>query len=59
MNGSDGDITIFDINEISDMSTYQNPTTPPIGIKYVVINGKIAVKDQTIINGNLGKSIRA
>lgn len=56
--GSDGDVVIFDFNKINDMATFEKPAEPPIGIKYVIVNGKVAVKDNIIINGRLGKSVR-
>lgn len=57
-NGADADITIFDLNKIEDMATYLEPLKPPSGIEYVIIGGKIALKQGTIINNKLGKSIR-
>ena len=39
------DITIFDPNIVSDEATYKNPFQKPIGIEYVIVNGKIAVKE--------------
>ncbi|MDO4940207.1 MAG: amidohydrolase family protein [Erysipelotrichaceae bacterium] len=56
--GSDGDITIFDLNEIQDCATYQDDLIPPKGINYVLIDGKIAMNEGNIINNNLGKAIR-
>ncbi len=35
------DILIFDENEISDLSTFDEPEKYPTGIEYVIINGKI------------------
>jgi len=38
------DLVIFDFNEIEDLATFENPHQFPKGIKYVVVNGKIAVR---------------
>lgn len=56
--GSDADVIIFDPETIKDLSTFENPITPPVGIDYVIVNGTPAVKDGRIINGKAGKSAR-
>jgi N-acyl-D-amino-acid deacylase len=37
------DVVIFDLAHIQDRSTYQQPTLPPEGIDYVVVNGQVVV----------------
>ena len=54
----DADIVIFDPEEIIDKADFMNPTVPPKGIKYVVIDGKIAVKENEIFEKRIGKAIR-
>jgi dihydroorotase len=58
--GADADLTIFDPNTIIDQATYEEPTRPPRGIGYVVVNGVIVVKqgklDPAVIPG---KPVRA
>jgi N-acyl-D-amino-acid deacylase len=39
------DIVIFDAETIEDKSTFSSPHQYPIGIKYVLINGKITVEN--------------
>ncbi len=56
--GSDGDVVIFDYNTIEDGATFEKPVEPPVGIKYVLINGEVAVRDNVIINGKLGRALR-
>jgi len=53
--GYDADITIFDYNTIIDKATFQDPQVRPDGIEYVIINGKIAVKNGKTINNTMGK----
>ncbi|KAB3535429.1 amidohydrolase family protein [Alkaliphilus pronyensis] len=56
--GSDGDILIFDYNEIKDNSTFEEPALPPNGIKYVLVNGEISCKDNNILSYTSGRFIR-
>lgn len=37
------DITIFDRNEIIDLATFREPHRYPLGIKHVIVNGKLVV----------------
>jgi len=37
------DITIFDPKKVVDMATYSEPHQYPIGIEYVLVNGKVVV----------------
>ena len=55
--GYDADIVIFNESIIIDRAEYQNPTLPPSGINYVIIDGKIAVRNGSIINNRLGRYI--
>ena len=43
--GNYADIIIFDPNEFSDVSTFENPKQYANGMKYVIVNGKLAVKE--------------
>lgn len=60
--GSDADLVIFDIEKITDKADFIGKGRPdafPEGIDYVIVNGKIVVKEGNIIKGILaGKSIR-
>ncbi len=56
--GSAADIVIFNPEEIEDKATFENPTIPPVGIEYVVLDGRIAVKRSEILNSHLGRSVR-
>lgn len=46
--GASGDITIFSLDELKDNATFEKLISPS-GIKYVLVNGKIALKDGEII----------
>ena len=56
--GMDGDIVIFDYERIIDRATFTNPTREPLGIEYVIINGKLALENGNVLNNRLGKAIR-
>lgn len=56
--GDDADIVIFDYENLADKATFAEPMLPPNGMKYVLVNGEIAMKDKEIINYNLGRSVR-
>ena len=46
--GASRDITIFSLDELKDNATFERLISPS-GIKYVLVNGKIALKDGEII----------
>lgn len=50
--GGYADITIFDKDKVCENSNFDEPTKQPTGIKYVIVNGKIAV-DNGICTDNL------
>ena len=43
--GKFADLVVFSPERIIDQATYEEPRTPPAGIKAVVVNGRIAVSD--------------
>lgn len=56
--GKRADITIFDFNEINGFEDYNNSTLPPIGIKHVILGGKIALKDEKPCMESYGRVIK-
>jgi N-acyl-D-amino-acid deacylase len=56
--GFDADLVIFDPTVIVDEATFESPTLSPKGISYVIVDGKIAVRDNVILQNRLGKVIR-
>ena len=58
--GADADIIVFDKDKLSDRSTYQNPTLPPEGMKYVFVNGVgVIINGEPQVNQMPGKGIRS
>jgi N-acyl-D-amino-acid deacylase len=37
------DLVVFDPVRINDLATYEDPRVPPVGIPFVIVNGKVAV----------------
>jgi N-acyl-D-aspartate/D-glutamate deacylase len=58
--GADADLTIFDPQTISDSSTFQEPAKYSEGIKFVLVNGVLVVKDGQLQSGvHPGRAVRA
>lgn len=58
--GADADIVLFDAASIIDRATYREPTLPPLGLRGVVVNGVIVVRNRTLITGVFpGRPVRA
>lgn len=58
--GADADIVIFDAARIIDRATYREPALPSTGIRYVLVNGAVVVRDGAIREGVLaGRAVRA
>jgi len=56
--GMKADITIFDKNTIIDKATFTSPHQYPEGIKYVIVNGKLAVDDYNFMGLRAGEVLR-
>ena len=49
--GSDADITVFDAASIIDRATFQSPAQPSDGIRYVLVNGSVVVREGALVEG--------
>jgi N-acyl-D-aspartate/D-glutamate deacylase len=56
--GATADITIFDKEHIRDKATFQDPHQYSKGIKYVLVNGKLAVSNGKLTGIKGGKVLR-
>jgi hypothetical protein len=57
--GADADIVVFDPGRIIDRATFREPTQPSEGVRYVLINGALAVREGLIQEDVLaGRSLR-
>lgn len=57
--GADADVVVFDPETLRDRATFAQPALSPAGIDYVFIRGEIAVQQDVIRCGSLGRSVRA
>lgn len=58
--GDDADLVLFDPRTVVDRATYRQPTLPPAGIPYVLVNGTVVVRAGRIVENVLpGRPIRA
>jgi N-acyl-D-aspartate/D-glutamate deacylase len=56
--GMDADLVVFDPNAVIDKATFEDPSQPPDGIRWVVVNGEVAVEDGKIAGATSGKVLR-
>jgi N-acyl-D-amino-acid deacylase len=52
------DVTVFDPAKIIDAATFDKPFEPPVGIPWVIVNGKIAVRNGEPTKRLSGRALR-
>lgn len=52
------DITVFDPKTIHDEATYESPTKPSVGVKYVLVNGQLEFADGQLTGVKAGRPLR-
>jgi N-acyl-D-aspartate/D-glutamate deacylase len=52
------DIIVFDPNTVSDRSTYEQPEVLAVGMRFVIVNGKLAVENGTYTGALAGRALR-
>ncbi|HXI75265.1 MAG TPA: amidohydrolase family protein, partial [Pyrinomonadaceae bacterium] len=52
------DVIVFDPKTVSDRSTYEQPELPAVGMKFVIVNGKISVENGTFTGVLAGRALR-
>jgi N-acyl-D-aspartate/D-glutamate deacylase len=52
------DIIIFDENTVADRATYEQPDLPAVGMKFVIVNGKLAVENGEYTGVLAGRALR-
>jgi N-acyl-D-aspartate/D-glutamate deacylase len=56
--GADADIVVFDPATIADRATFQKPMEPSVGVRYLVVGGRVLVDQGRIVEGVFpGKAI--
>ncbi|KAH8892714.1 Metallo-dependent hydrolase [Thozetella sp. PMI_491] len=56
--GSAADIVVFDPETIKDMATFEEPKLPSQGIRFVLVNGMIALDEGKMTGIRAGKTLR-
>jgi len=52
------DLVVFDPATVKDMATFENPHQYPVGIPWVLVNGKVAVDDGVFTDVRSGRVLR-
>ena len=52
------DIVIFDPKTIADRATYEQPHQLPDGIRYVIVNGAVVMRDNQFTGAKPGRALR-
>jgi len=56
--GNFADVIVFDAATFADRATYENPTVLAVGMKYVVVNGKITIDNAQYTGATAGRVLR-
>ena len=56
--GMFADIVIFDPETVADRSTYEQPHQLPAGIRYVLVNGVLVMRDNQLTGAKPGRALR-
>jgi N-acyl-D-amino-acid deacylase len=56
--GAFADVVVFDPNTIQDHATYEKPHQLSTGVSYVIVNGKMAIKDGEPTGAASGRVVR-
>lgn len=58
--GADADLVVFDPATVIDRGTYSDPARSPVGIRHVVVNGELVLRDGELSGGAPpGRAVRA
>lgn len=55
--GMAADVTVFDPATVIDRATYESPALPPAGIRFVLVNGRVALEDGTATGARGGRAL--
>jgi N-acyl-D-aspartate/D-glutamate deacylase len=56
--GSYADVIVFDPATVGDRATYENPTRLAVGMRYVIVNGIVAVDSGSYTGALAGRALR-
>jgi N-acyl-D-aspartate/D-glutamate deacylase len=49
--GADADIVVFDARTIADRATYDKPAEPSVGVRYLLVAGRVVVDQGAVVTG--------
>ncbi len=56
--GMKADVVVFDPNQVMDQSTMTQPMLEPVGIRYVLVNGRLVVNEGRVTGEHVGVVLR-
>jgi len=56
--GCYADIIVFNEDEFTDKATYENPHLLSFGLRHMVVNGELLIKDGVLLNNTKGKILK-
>lgn len=56
--GMAADVAVFDPRTVIDHATYDSPTLPPEGIRFVIVNGQVALSEGRATGIRAGRALR-
>lgn len=56
--GMAADVTVFDPSTVIDRATFENPMLPSEGIRHVLVNGRVALRDGKATGEHAGMALR-
>lgn len=56
--GMAADLVVFDAAAIVDRATFEAPTVPSVGVRHVVVNGTLALRDGQVTGARGGRALR-
>jgi N-acyl-D-amino-acid deacylase len=56
--GQAGDVVVFDAATVADVATFEQPFQYPVGIRVVVVNGAVALRDGERAREGTGRALR-
>jgi len=55
--GMAADVTVFDPATVIDRATFEQPSLPSEGIRHVIVNGRIALRDGIVTGAQAGRAL--
>ncbi|CAG9980922.1 unnamed protein product [Clonostachys byssicola] len=56
--GSAADLVLFDPETVSDLATFEEPKLPSKGVRFVLVNGQVALDEGKMVGTRAGKILR-